>query len=182
MDYGTWDSTRAASEIGGGPTWNVAYSKALLEQCDDRLERAMEHGDVLAVWLRERNARTYFEPRAHLAHANIERFSDWAEQRFLCGVLVAASRRVRWQMPRRLLYVAASPLIPLVILYRLRSTAMDLFQSGAMPLSAIPALILGTICRTAGEVTGYLRGARPDEQPRMDHYEIHKLAFTSMPL
>ena len=182
MDYGTWDSTGEAREIGGGPTWNVAYRKALLQECDDRLERAMEHGDVLAVWLREHNARTWFEPRARLAHANVEPFKSWAEQRFLCGVLVAASRKNRWPVSRRLLYVVASPLIPPVILYRLRSTVTGLLRNGAMPVTAIPALVLGTILRTAGEVVGYIRGSRPHEQPRMDHYEIHKLAFTSMTL
>jgi hypothetical protein len=182
MDYGTWDSTGDAREIGGGPTWNVAYRKSLLQECDDRLERAMEHGDVLAVWLRERNARTWFEPRARLEHANVERFTSWAEQRFLAGVLVAASRTNRWPVSRRLLYVFASPLIPPLILYRLRSAVGARLRDGAMPMTVIPALVLGTILRTAGEVVGYIRGSRPHQQPRMDHFEIHKLAFTSMTL
>ena len=182
MDYGTWDSTGTAREIGGGPTWNVAYRKDLLQECDDRLERAMEHGDVLAVWLKEHKARTWFEPRARLTHANVERFSNWLEQRFLCGVLVAASRKDRWPVSRRLLYVVASPLIPPLILYRLRSTVGSHLRARTMPMGVIPALALGTIVRTAGEVMGYIRGSRPDDQPRMDHYEIHKLAFTSMAL
>lgn len=182
MDYGTWDSTGHAREIGGGPTWNVAYRRSLLQECDDRLERAMEHGDVLAVWLKEHNARTWFEPRARLEHANVERFRNWVEQRFLAGVLVAASRNKRWPVSRRLLYVVASPFIPAVILYRLRNTVRCLLRAPGMPVTVIPALVLGTIVRTTGEVVGYIRGSRPHDQPRMDHYEIHKLAFTSMTL
>ena len=182
MDYGPWHATGTPREIGGGPTWNVAYRKAILAECDSQLERAMEHGDVFAIWLREHKARTWFEPRAQHAHANVERFRDWVEQRYLAGILVAASRKNRWPASRRLLYVVASPLIPAVILYRLRTTVSDLLRKGQMPVMALPALVLGTILRTAGEVTGYVRGAQPHEQPRMDHYEIHKLAFTSMSL
>ncbi|HEX6574993.1 MAG TPA: glycosyltransferase [Gemmatimonadaceae bacterium] len=182
MDYGTWDSSNTAGEIHGAPTWNVAYRKDLLEQFDDNLEGGMAHGDTLAVWLRDRNARMYFEPRAQLAHANVERFRNWVEQRFLAGVLVAASRRGRWSTGRLMMYVFASPLIPAVILYRLRSTVVARLRDRAMPAAAVPALVLGTLFRTAGEVAGYVRGARPAEQPRMDHYEIQKLAFTSISL
>lgn len=182
MDYGTWHETRQQGEIGGGPTWNVAYRKSLLMEVDDRLDLAMEHGDELAVWLQSRKARTYFEPRARLAHANVERFRDWIEQRFILGVLVAASRRKRWTALKRLVYVAGSPLIPLVILYRLRSTVRSLLAQRTLPLRAVPALALGTVVRSAGEAIGYLRGAKPHHQPRMDEYEIHKLSFTSMAL
>ena len=182
MDYGTWHETRRAGRIGGGPTWNVAYRKSLLMEIGDRLEGAMGHGDELAVWLQGRNARAYFEPRARLEHANVERFRDWMEQRFVLGILVAASRRKRWSRAKRLAYVAGSPLIPAVILYRLRSTVSALLRERTLPMRAVPALVLGTIVRSAGEAVGYWRGATPDHQPLMDDYEIHKLAFTSMTL
>ena len=182
MDYGTWDDSLEARPIEGGPTWNVAYRKSFLMEIDSRLDQAMEHGDELAVWFHERNGRAYFEPRARLEHANCERFQSWAEQRYLCGVLVASSRRKRWKLGRRALYIAASPLIPFVIMRRLWPTVRALRAKGALPLSAIPAMLLGTILRTAGEVVGYSRGATPAQQPRIDHFEIHKLAFTSMQL
>ena len=51
---------------------------------------------------------------------------------------------------------------------------------GALPRGAVAAVVLGAFIRTAGEVVGYVVGARPDAQPRMDHYELHKLAFTEM--
>jgi hypothetical protein len=180
MDYGTWHRGRGAGETGGGPTWNVAYRKSVLMEIDARLDSAMEHGDELAVFLRSRGARSYFEPRAELEHANVERFRDWIEQRFVLGVLVAASRRKRWSSAKRLVYFAASPLIPAVILYRLKDTVKSLLVDRTLPRGAVAALVLGTIVRSAGEAVGYLRGAKPGHQPRMDEYEIHKLAFTSM--
>ena len=182
MDYGTWHETRPAGQIGGGPTWNVAYRKSLLMDVGDGLEAAMEHGDELAVWLHARSARAYFEPRAKLEHANVERFREWMEQRFVAGILVASSRKRRWSRAKCFAYVAGSPLIPAVILYRLRSTVTALLREGTLPMRAVPALVLGTIVRSAGEVVGYCRGAGPEHQPRMDEFEIHKLAFTSMTL
>ena len=182
MDYGTWYETRQAGQIAGGPTWNVAYRKSVLIEIGDRLEAAMEHGDVLAVWLHARNARTYFEPRARLEHANVERFREWIEQRFVAGVLVAASRKKRWGRAKRMAYVAGSPLIPAVMLYRLRSTVTALLREGTLPIGAVPALVLGTIVKSTGEAVGYWRGATSHHQPRMDEFEIHKLAFTSMTL
>ncbi len=182
IDYGTWYSTLPAGQIGGGPTWNVAYRKSLLAEADTLLELGMEHGDAMAVWLGQRKVRVYFEPRAKLDHANISMAKWWLEQRYLCGVLVANARRDRWSVGKRLLYVAASPLIPAVILYRLRHAVAKLLASGDLPAGTIPALVLGTVVRTAGEVAGYIFGASPAAQPRMDHYEVHKLAFTHMQL
>lgn len=177
MDYGTWMDNLPSGPIGGGPTWNVAYKKSVLAEIDDRLEAALGHGDELATWFHARHGRAYFEPRAQLDHANVSRFRPWFEQRFLCGVLVANARRRRWGVGKRALYVAASPLIPLVILYRLQAPIRNLLGARAMPAGSIPALLLGTVVRTAGEVVGYVRGAKPEAQPRMDHYELHKLAF-----
>lgn len=181
IDYGTWYASLPAGEVGGGPTWNVAYSRSLLLEADSRLELAMEHGDEMAKWLGARTVRTFFEPKALLDHANISTAGPWAEQRFLAGVLVANARRKRWAFSRRILYVVASPLIPLVIVYRLRRALGNLIPAGTLPAGTLPAVIIGAIIRTAGEVVGYVAGAKPDAQERMDHYEIHKMSFTEQP-
>jgi hypothetical protein len=180
MDYGTWLDELPSGQIPGGPTWNVAYKKNVLAEIDAHLETAMEHGDELAEWFHARNGRAWFEPRARLDHANISVGGPWAEQRYLAGLLVASARRRRWSLRRRALYVAAAPLIPAVILYRLRRPVRKLLESRSLPVGAISALMLGIMVRTAGEVAGYIRGAPPEAQPRMDEYELHKLAFTEM--
>lgn len=180
IDYGTWLSALPAGVTGGGPTWNVAYRKSLLEEADSRLELAMEHGDEMAEWLRERGVRVFFQPDARLEHANISMSKWWIEQRFLCGMLVANARRKRWGLGKRLLYVAGSPLIPFVIVYRLRDALARLRSRGELRGAMLPALLIGAAVRTAGEVVGYTRGASDGAQERMDHYELHKLQFTRM--
>ena len=180
IDYGTWLSSLPEGVAAGGPTWNVAYRKSILEEADARLELAMEHGDEMAEWLRGRGVRVYFQPRAHLEHANVSMARWWVEQRFLCGVLVANARRNRWSVARRLVYVAGSPVIPFLIAYRLRGAIASLRSTGALRTGIIAALFAGAVVRTAGEVVGYLLGARDGAQTRMDHYELHKLSFTRM--
>lgn len=181
IDYGMWLDALPAGQIPGGPTWNVAYRKSSLADIDARLEQAMEHGDVMAEWFHARNGRAYFESGAKLDHANISVAGSWFEQRYLTGLLVANSRKTRWSGAKRALYVAASPLIPGVLLYRLRRPLRALLGSRELSAKTLSALVLGVVVRTAGEVVGYVKGAPPGAQPRMDEYELHKLDFTSIP-
>jgi hypothetical protein len=180
IDYGMWLDALPGGPIAGGPTWNVAYRKASLADIDSRLEAAMEHGDVMAEWFRSARGRAWFEPGARLDHANISVAGRWLEQRYLCGLLVANSRKQRWSRGRRALYVLASPLIAALILYRLRRPVGALVAARALPILVLPTLVLGALVRTMGEVVGYMVGAPSGAQPRMDEYELHKLDFTSI--
>jgi hypothetical protein len=182
MDYGPWLEALPAGQIPGGPTWNVAYKRDVLLDVGANLDAALSHGDELAVALNARGHRAYFEPSAKLDHANISQPVWWFEQRFLCGRMVAASRRARWPRSKRLMYICASPLIPFVVLSRLIRPLKSLARSGNLPLATPPLLIAGVIARTIGEVVGYARGPGANSQDRMDEYELHKLRFTSLSL
>jgi hypothetical protein len=148
----------------------------------DKLDSALSHGDELAVALHARGHRAYFEPSAKLDHANISQPVWWFQQRYLCGLMVASSRKARWPRSKRLMYICASPLIPLVVLSRLIRPLKSLARSGNLPLATPPLLIAGAIARTIGEVVGYARGPGANSQDRMDEYELHKLRFTSLSL
>lgn len=179
-DYGGWLDALPAGETGGGPTWNVAYRKSLLNDLDEGLELAMEHGDEMGERLRSRKIRFVFQPRARLPHANVSITKWWLEQRYLCGLLVGNARRNRWGIGRRLVYVAASPVIPLLAMYRLRNALGALRANRQLGVKIVASLFAGAVVRTAGEVVGYVRGAHAGAQERMDQYELHKLEFTRM--
>jgi hypothetical protein len=179
-DYGLWLDLLPAGATPGGPTWNVAYRKPVLEEIDERLELAMEHGDEMGRLLRQRGTSFRFEPRARLLHANVSVRKQWYEQRYLCGALVGNARKNRWGLGRRLIYSAAAPIIPLLSVYRLRHTLAVLRAKGQLDWSIVATLFAGCVVRTAGEVVGYIRGARDGAQERLDHYELHKLEFTGM--
>jgi len=180
MDYGGWLNHLPGGAIDGGPTWNVGYRRGLMQEMDAVLDDVLSHGDEMAVALRARGARTFFVPAAGLEHVNVERVIWWFEQRFLTGLLVAASRKQRWSVPKRLLYICASPLIAVVIFSRI-SRPVRIALANGLPFGTLPAIIVGIVVRTLGEVVGYVRGGTAGAQSRIDEYELYKLKFTSLP-
>jgi hypothetical protein len=148
-------------------------------ELDASLDQMLSHGDDLAVAFRAAGRTTVFAPSAILGHANLSQLRWWFEQRYLCGLLVGDSRQRRWSAGKRLLYVAGSPLIPAVLLARLRPAIAAGSRHG-MRWTAIPVLFVGAVFRTIGEVVAYARGSSPASQTRMDEYELHKLDFTGL--
>jgi hypothetical protein len=181
MDYGQWHEDLPAGEIGGGPTWNASYKRSALLDVGERLGRALSGGDELPLTLRASGRRAYFEPAAKIDHTNISR-RGWTYERYLSGLLIGAHRRGMWSPGRRLLYICASPLIPGVILSRIARSVRAARRNGGLPRGTVPAIVLGAIVRTVGEVVGYAVGAAPAAEARMEEYEINKLRYTTTPL
>jgi hypothetical protein len=180
MDYGRWAHELPAGEIPGGPTWNVSYKRSVLLDLNGRLDRALSSGDELPITLRQRGSRAYFEPAARISHVNVGR-RGWTDERYLSGLMVGSHRKAMWSRRRRLLYVCASPLIPAVILSRIAQPVRLFGNQGALPRGTIPALVVGAIVRTIGEVVGYLVGANRAAESRMEEYELHKLRYVAQP-
>ena len=179
LDYGFWLHHLPAGQIDTAPTWNVAYKKDVLLQLGDGLGPALTGGDTLATVLRARGGTIHFQPSARLDHANCSRtVREWMDERYLAGLVVGADRRHRWPLSRRWLYALAAPLIPAVFLRRTMPSVRAALQHRRLPWFTIPAMILATIVRTWGEVSGYVVGARSDQEERMEEYELHKMKYT----
>lgn len=178
MDYGPWSDELPPGEIAWGPTWNVAYKRAVLMELDGTLGSSLAAGDELASALRARRTRVYHEPAARLDHVNVSRPGSWTDERYLTGLLIASNRKSRWPLRRRLLYILASPLIPAVLLSRMVRPVRHLMRKGALPTGTLPALLIGLFVRTLGEVVGYSAGQGRDSATRMERYELHKLKYT----
>ena len=178
MDYGPWAYVLPAGDIGWGPTWNVAYKRNALLAFDESLETMLCAGDAMASAFRASGHRYRLEPAARLDHANVTGLRSWINERYLTGLLIASNRKARWPRSRRLLYIVASPLIPAVVLSRMTRPVRLLWGAGALPRGTIPALLAAVVIRTIGEVVGYAVGAGATAEPRMEHYELHKLKYT----
>lgn len=178
LDYGYWLARFSASPIASGPTWNASYKRCILTDLGPKLDTALSSGDELPQRLRAENRRVYFDPRAVIDHTNVER-NGWADERFLSGLVVGANRSRRWSRPRRAFYFAASPLIPLVLLYRTSKAVRVLLRDESLPRGSLLAIAVGAIVRTVGEAAGYLAGIDTEAEERMEHYEMHKLRFAS---
>ena len=175
-DYGAWLHDQPSGFIAAGPTWNVAYSREALQDADDVLEAALGHGTLLGLRLRANHRRVRFAPAARIDHANVSTPVAWMHERYLSGLLVASHRRTDWSLARRLGYVVASPLIPIVTLSRIRRPFSIARRQGLLPNGTAAALVIGAIIRTVGEIVGYV--ITPGPQPEVDmeiNYELHKM-------
>ena len=178
-DYGAWSQNLEAGEIHRPPSHDAAFRRSVLLEFGDRLDKALTFGDELYTTLHARGQRCYFEPAAGIQHVNISRFRSFVRERYLSGVLIGGYRSERWSLPRRLAYAFGSPLIPIVILSRIRKGVKDAERTQSLPMMTIPALVLGASLKAAGEMRGYLFGAPPSAEEGMTGYEVRKLAFNA---
>lgn len=177
-DYGAWLSVLPQRELTWVPTYNTAYKRAALLELEP-LETMLTTGDALIIGLRGSGERFAFEPSARVSHANIARPRDWIVERYVGGLLTAHSRLQSWSWGRRLAYAAASPLIPIVCLARIRRGVAAARRAGAVSRGMYPALVAGAFISAAGELVAYLGGSVESAERRMAEYELHKLRYHS---
>jgi hypothetical protein len=176
-DYGAWVEGRPAGEIFGITVHNAAFRREALLAMGDRLAPALSPSDELAPTLKAAGHRAYFEPAARLDHVNVASPWHWAKERFATGILIASSRARRWPFARRALYLAASPLIPLVLSLRVLPGTWSTVRSRRLPLATVFWTAVGMAVKAGGELLGYA-GAAPDAwERRLHEYEVHKLAY-----
>jgi hypothetical protein len=140
----------------------------------DRLEEMMEAETVLQFDLRRRGLQLGVAPAARLAHTNFAFASSWLPVMLYQGRVFAAARARPWSLAKRLLYTAASPLIPAVRLARgVRQFAR---AGGSKPpmTRVLPMLALGLVLDGVGQMLGYLAGPG-DAVARVAQYEFHRV-------
>lgn len=172
--YGPWMDPSRSGIRDFLPGHNSSYKRALLLDYGPDLEGMLESEAVLHSDLRTKGHELYLEPAARITHLNFERLPVWTRAQYYAGRAFAASRSERWSLPRRLLYAAAGPLIPLVRLSRILS---QLRGSGRPSLpfpAALPALLYGLGISALGEIAGYALGAGVAVQ-RLRDLEFHRV-------
>jgi hypothetical protein len=152
-----------ASELPGHQT---AYKRSVLLRYGSELDHMLEVEWVLQEDLRASGGRLFREPRAVSHHLNASRLRShlWAQ---LNGGRLFAGNRARlrgWSRARRLLWVAGSPLLPLVRLAQALPHARRAYPAAIAPL--IPVLALGLTANSLGQMLGYAFGAGQAGQQR----------------
>jgi hypothetical protein len=163
IGHGRWIFPVDGGETDAVPMTNGAFKRALLLECGEQLEQALERDGGLAQHLRRRGHRLLLESDARVHHFNISRLSSFVRFRVWVGRAYAASRarRERWNAARRLVYAIGWPLIPVIQLRpMIRSTRRCLTEYGLLP-RVVPALLLGLTAHAVGEAIGYLFGMGP---------------------
>jgi hypothetical protein len=181
LDYGRSFHRLPGGEVNYAPTHNASFRREVLLDLGPALGPSLSHGEDLTAVLRERGHRTYREPSARLDHINVSRLRPWIGERFIHGLLIAGRRNQRWSWFTRLVYFFGSPLIPVVLVFRQRETVQLARKDARLPLGTIPALIVGAVVSSIGEMIGYAIGAAWSAESRMTPYEMHKVRYISRP-
>lgn len=159
MGYGPWLAPGKSGEREHLPGHNSSYKTSALLGLGDDLAELIEAETALQWRLREGGARLYQESAAQVAHTNFDRWSTWILVSFSAGRVFAATRSRSWTRARRLAFAGASPLVPLVRLWR---HVRQGFAAG-LPVSLIarvaPVLAAGLIVDAAGQAVGCVAGA-----------------------
>jgi hypothetical protein len=139
---------------------NSTYKRELLLGYGDRLEAMLEDEGALHRDLRAQGFQLYLEASAQTRHLNFARLSPWLSLRYHGGRLYGARRAQEnhWSLPRRLIYIATSPLFPLVQVWQLIATMQRAGRQPGMVWRFLPELAAALVAGVAGEVAGYAWG------------------------
>jgi len=170
LGYGPWLDPTPSGEVDYLPGHNSSYRRSVLLEYEPDLDTWLEAESVLHWDLRPRGHRLRLEGRARTNHFNFSRAASWLAATYLQSRTFGARRMSGASPARRLLWLLATPLIPLVRLRRALGQVRQL--PSAPPLwRLLPALVLALLVSVAGEAAGYARGAGAAPQ-RVFRYEF----------
>lgn len=174
IGYGPWMAPMGQEEMEFLPGHNSSYKRDELLALGGRLERLMEAETVLHMEWSAQGRRLRVEPAAQVRHLNYSLWRSWVPVQVLAGRLFGGLRAETWPRRRQLFYAAASPLIPLVRLWR---SAKEFTRSGrsiGRLLRMSPALIIGLALDGFGQCLGYLLGPG-NAMERLSRYEFNRV-------
>ncbi|MBW8769911.1 MAG: hypothetical protein JF589_09155 [Gemmatimonadetes bacterium] len=175
IGYGPWLAPGVPGPKDHLPGHNSSYKVSVLLEYGDQLAQLMEAESVLHWDLRRRGYQLYLEPAARAAHTNFEHWTTFRPVQVMNGRAFADTRRRDWPASKRLVFAAASPLIPFVRFVR---AVRDAHRAG-IPVSLLarvaPALAGGLFLDGVGQMLGYAFGA--DDSLRVDLvcFESHRV-------
>ncbi len=142
------------------PWHNTSYKRRLLLEYGSELSSMLIVEGILFDDLRAKGHTLHFEPAAQTNHVNISLLSSWARHAFWGGRLFGGmrARKNNWPVWKRLIYIAGSPLIPIMRFCKTVQKAREIGKSGLLP-GMIPALVAGLLPHVVGEIAGYALGA-----------------------
>jgi hypothetical protein len=174
VGYGPWAAPVSKREVEYLPGHNSSYKRDALLAYDDKLDELMEAETVVMWNLRSKGQRLLLEPAAFTSHMNFGRWQSWLAVMFFNGRAFADTRASQWSMPKRLAFVAASPLIPFVRLARTVGHARRVGRGPACLATVIPTIAVGLTVDAIGQMAGYAVGAG-DAHEKMAAYEWHRM-------
>ena len=176
IEYSEWMDPAPDGPARHLPGHNSAYKKDLLLRYGDQLGKLLEAESVLQWDLIACGHQLFLETSAKTRHMNFSLFSPTILLRLQSGRLFAFTRSKHWSPQHRLIYIAGSPMIPLVRLYRiLRQLQLPGRRVQQLPILLSITLIL-LIVDAFAEAIGYSFGAGNASHKMVD-LDFHRERF-----
>lgn len=155
-----WGEGAAGGVDGQTPWHNSAYRRDALLSFGERLVPLFTAEGLLQEELKAQGQYPYTAVEARTHHVNFSLLAPYLQHAFNGGRLFGFRRAEaeRWSAGKRLLHVAASPLVPIVRLKRIVADAGQRRQPRPPLWRILPLLAAGMVLHMAGEVTGLLFG------------------------
>ncbi|MBD0316791.1 MAG: glycosyltransferase [Nitrospiraceae bacterium] len=173
IGYGPWLSPTIGREADFLPGHNTSYKRAHLLAYGKELESMMEAETLLHWDLRKNGHRLFIDPSVQVAHLNFSLWRSWLPVQFYNGRLFAGARVRKITQWKRALFIAGSPVIPGLRLWRIWRDLQGGEQRRRF-LFCAHALIIGLILDGVGQMVGYAAGVgRAVDQ--VARFEFHRL-------
>lgn len=171
--YSPWIDSMPSGENDHLPGHNSSYKKEVLLSYGPALEKMMASESVLHWDLRQKGYRLYLEANAKTAHTNFSLFPSWIKSKFHSGRVFGSTRVFAWPSWKRLVFTTASPLIPIVRLWKIIFPLTGSRQIVGGFLKVIPVMIAGLCFSAIGEMMGYAFGPG-NSIDVLSNYEFHR--------
>jgi len=174
--YGEWSQPISSGVVRHLPGHNSSYKRDILLDYGNQLENLMQAESVLHRHLKARGCKLLLEARVCTTHINFDSWSLWIPEQYYAGRQFAATWALPWSWPRRLLFTAASPLIPWVRLWRVQKCVRR-GKSLSFLFRLLPVLMVGLLVQGFGQTVGFAAGYG-DSTQKVAKYEFHRLKQT----
>lgn len=173
IGYSEWAVPTTSGKREHLPGHNSSYKRDLLLGYGSGLANMLNAESVLHWDLRRQGYELFLQADAVTSHINFSKLTTWIVVHRYSGRSFAALRAASWPRHRRLLYAAASPLIPLVRLRRIwrEIRKPGRFDGALLRLGVL--VILGLLNDGIGQMIGYAFG--PGQvTARLSYYELYQ--------
>jgi hypothetical protein len=172
LEYGHFADPVASVLQGHIPGHNSSYKRKALLEFGEELEKNLESESPMQWEMSARGHRFCLEPEAKTYHLNFSVYKRTLLARYFGGRLFAGRRARRWTLQQRAIYTMASPLIPLVRLWRCIGAARRIGRFSLLS-RVLPPLLLLLVLDAAGEAVGYITG-KGRAVPLQGEREFHR--------
>lgn len=156
-EYNAYMPPVPSGKVHDLPGNNIAFKRnVLLKHLKD-----LDHGyweAFLYARLQAENAKLFSDPQMVVYHRGPFNYAYYLRQRYLFSRAYAGARRTMISFKKRLFYLLASPILPMLLLSRIATRVWQKRRNINKFILCLPMLVPVTLVYILGEFMGYLIG------------------------